>query len=194
MEPFLKDSQARIRKTFLELIMRKPIENITVKDICTYAGVSRPLFYSHYDGKYELQEEIEKRLINGFLALMLEIRSVGKIQFYACLNRHDSMYFRKYFDYIKENHEEFYPLLCSNYSNGFSNHFARAIMNTRLETRKAWGIDVSPEPKELALREDILSSLYVSLFSSWLKSNMEISEEKMSQLLISLWEPIKKFE
>ena len=111
-----------------------------------------------------MQEEIEKRLIDGFLSLMLEIRSVGKIQFYACLNRHDSMYFKKYFEYIKENHEEFYPLLCSNYSNGFSTRFARAIMNTRLETRKAWKIDVSPEPKELSLREDILSSLYVSLF------------------------------
>lgn len=184
----------RIRSAFLTLIASKPIESITVKDICSKADISRSLFYTHYEGKYELLEDIESQLIDGFLLLMLEIRNSGKDRFYESMRRHDSSYFKKYFEYVRIHSEAFSALLCSRYPNGFSMRFTRAIMKTRMETRKIWGHNDFTENKALILREELLSALYVSLFSSWLNGNAEIPEETLSMLLIDLWYPLSNFE
>ena len=68
-------SRAKIRESFLQLLSDKKLEAITVKDICGRANVSRGIFYIYYDSKYELLEEIERRLTDGFIEIMLELRS-----------------------------------------------------------------------------------------------------------------------
>lgn len=47
-----------IREAFLQLIKKKPVQKITVADICALAEVSRPTFYLHYADVYALLDEI----------------------------------------------------------------------------------------------------------------------------------------
>lgn len=47
-----------IREAFLQLIKKKPVQKITVADICGLAEVSRPTFYLHYADVYALLDEI----------------------------------------------------------------------------------------------------------------------------------------
>lgn len=184
----------KVQNALLELISNHSLETITVKDICLKAGISRGLFYVYYPGKYELLEEIESDLIDGFLALMLEIRKSGKEQFYRSMEQRDSSYFMKYFEYIKLHAHKFSALLCSRYPNGFSTRFTRAVMKTRIKTREIWRNHPAADNKVLILREEILSALYVSIFTSWLNAGMEISEESLSLLLIDLWQAMSNFE
>jgi probable dihydroxyacetone kinase regulator len=44
--------------SFKELVIRQPIEKITIKEITDRAGVIRPTFYNHFQDKYELLEWI----------------------------------------------------------------------------------------------------------------------------------------
>lgn len=43
-----------IRKAFTELLREKPVQNITVKELCQTAGINRGTFYSHYTDIYDL--------------------------------------------------------------------------------------------------------------------------------------------
>lgn len=47
-----------LAESFKELVLRQPIEKITIKEITEKAGVIRPTFYNHFQDKYELLEWI----------------------------------------------------------------------------------------------------------------------------------------
>lgn len=52
-----------IRDAFLALIKKKPIQKITVADICALAEISRPTFYFHYEDIYALLDEIGNNML-----------------------------------------------------------------------------------------------------------------------------------
>lgn len=47
-----------LAESFKELVEKKPIEKITIREITDLAGVIRPTFYNHFQDKYELLEWI----------------------------------------------------------------------------------------------------------------------------------------
>ena len=52
-----------IRKAFTSLLQQKPIQSISVKELCTVAGISRGTFYSHYTDIYDLMGQMEDELM-----------------------------------------------------------------------------------------------------------------------------------
>ena len=52
-----------ISEAFMQLIKSKPIQKITVADICALADISRPTFYLHYSDIYALIDEIGENMI-----------------------------------------------------------------------------------------------------------------------------------
>ena len=53
-----KEVKIRLAESFRELVLEKPIEKITIKEITDRAGVIRVTFYNHFQDKYELLEWI----------------------------------------------------------------------------------------------------------------------------------------
>ena len=47
-----------LAESFKQLVLKKPIEKITIREITDLAGVIRPTFYNHFQDKYELLEWI----------------------------------------------------------------------------------------------------------------------------------------
>ncbi len=47
-----------LARSFKELVKKKPVEKITIREITDGAGVIRPTFYNHFHDKYELLEWI----------------------------------------------------------------------------------------------------------------------------------------
>ena len=54
-----------IREAFLQLIRAKPVQKITIADICTLADISRPTFYLHYTDVHALLEEICENMLES---------------------------------------------------------------------------------------------------------------------------------
>ena len=52
-------TQSVIRETFIELLRKKPVEKITVTEICKTAGINRGTFYIHFNDPYDLLRRIE---------------------------------------------------------------------------------------------------------------------------------------
>ena len=76
----MKKTDARVRYTqrilkesLLKVLKEKPINKITVKEVCDLAELNRATFYSHYSDCFALLESIENELVDAFgQALVLE--------------------------------------------------------------------------------------------------------------------------
>lgn len=71
MKPTANDHRTRvtkmlIRKAFTDLLRQKPIQSITVKELCSAAGVNRGTFYTHYTDIYDLLDRMEEEMLEDF--------------------------------------------------------------------------------------------------------------------------------
>ena len=55
-----------IRKALTELLRQKPIQSISVKELCASAGINRGTFYAHYTDVYDLLAQIEDEMLEDF--------------------------------------------------------------------------------------------------------------------------------
>ena len=63
------------RQALTALLLEKPLQSITVKELCEAAGVNRGTFYSHYTDIYALMNAIEAEIfeeLKNTLALLSE--------------------------------------------------------------------------------------------------------------------------
>lgn len=56
-----------IKKAFFELLTKKSIDQITIKDITSRCGVSRNTFYYHYEDLTALVEEIMMSMVDALI-------------------------------------------------------------------------------------------------------------------------------
>ena len=53
-----------IRKAFTALLRQKPIQKISVKELCAAAGIHRGTFYTHYTDIYDLLRKMEEEMLH----------------------------------------------------------------------------------------------------------------------------------
>ena len=94
----------RVRRTkkalfdsFIELLSQKPIDEITINELCDAAGVRRATFYKHYSDKYDF--------LTAYTCLLRDRfdRSVWKTQSPALTSDYYVMYAKKLIHFIGEN-------------------------------------------------------------------------------------------
>ena len=59
-------TQMMLKQAFLTLLKEKPVNRITVKEVCALAQLNRATFYAHYSDCFALMESIENELIAAF--------------------------------------------------------------------------------------------------------------------------------
>lgn len=185
-----------IANSFFKLLEKKHFENISVKDITQNVELSRGTFYIYFDNKYDLVEKIEGKVFDRFVSIMKEIRNQGKQDYYSYIEQGFNPLFLKYFDHLEENCYEFKIMFSDNYISGFSNRLSRLIMQERMKTTNTWhnsNISVNNiQPLTRRYREEVLSSLYISLFSTWINNDMDLEKEEIARLLSKMWLPLSK--
>ena len=62
----VKYTRMVLKKALLELLEHKPVNKITVKEVCERAGLNRATFYAHYTDCFDLLESIEEELFRQF--------------------------------------------------------------------------------------------------------------------------------
>lgn len=58
-----KKTLRAIRTAFLQLRGQRPLEKITVKELCELAEISKATFYIHYRDLYDLSERLQKEAV-----------------------------------------------------------------------------------------------------------------------------------
>ena len=62
------NTAVRMDNALISLLKKKPLEYITVSELCTEAGVNRSTFYLHYETIEDILEETARYLIEEFLS------------------------------------------------------------------------------------------------------------------------------
>lgn len=67
MDIRIEKTQRAIKNAFLELRAKKPLEKITVKELCALACVNKSTFYSHYVDIFALSDYMESETITSIV-------------------------------------------------------------------------------------------------------------------------------
>lgn len=124
----------------ISLLKKKPLEYITVSEICAAAGVNRSTFYLHYETVSDLLNETARYLLDDFLSYFsADVKSVSfnladcelNELYFIC-----DKYLNPYLTYIKDHKEVFGTALLHNQVFGFEDVYSKMqehIFNPILE-------------------------------------------------------------
>ena len=73
MDIRMEKTENAIKNAFMELRSKKPLEKITVKELCALACINKSTFYAHYEDIYALSDTLETETV-----ARSEERRVGK--------------------------------------------------------------------------------------------------------------------
>ena len=74
----VKYTKMVIKESFINLLEKKDLSRITVKEICEDADINRATFYSHYTDVYDLLRKIENELLENVNAQLSQLYEKGK--------------------------------------------------------------------------------------------------------------------
>lgn len=57
-----RETEERVEEVFLQLLSKKHISTITVRELCEGAHITRTSFYGHYKDVYDLLEKVQNRM------------------------------------------------------------------------------------------------------------------------------------
>lgn len=184
IEPLsMRNDDARVRRTrmqlgtaFLNLIMEKPVREVTVQDVLDRSGVGRSTFYLHYSDIDDLllsQLEMFCEAISTTLSNQKEKsnRVAPVAELFAHIGNDNKLY-RVLTDsgHVKD----FYELA--------EGHFARGIERRLIESGRFSNIP----PREIAARATALSGSMLALLRWWLDRGEKETPMQMDTLFHQL--------
>ena len=115
------------------LLKKKPLEYISVSEICKTAGVNRSTFYLHYETIADLLNETTRYLLNDFLsyfptdtqAIAYNLKNCELDELIFIGDKH----LTPYLAYIKDHKEVFATALSHNQTFGFEDVYKRMFEN-----------------------------------------------------------------
>jgi len=150
-----KESQEKIEKTFLQLIQKKNIDEISVSTICEISGLNRSTFYANYIDIYDLVEKVKDRMADEFAEFQLSNNSKHDPNGYLNLFKHikdNQIFFKTYFKLeaisispITQYHIEMAEKYYNNQHIDYHIEFFRAGLNAIIKKWLNSGCKESPE-------------------------------------------------
>lgn len=67
-----------LRRALTELLKQKPVQSISVKELCEKAGIHRGTFYAHYTDIFDLLAQVEEEMMQDFSRRARAVTGGGK--------------------------------------------------------------------------------------------------------------------
>ena len=156
-------SKKLIKESFIELLMEKPFDKITVTDIVNRANINRGTFYAHYSDINRLVHAIEEEIVDVLCNLLLELKYPSPMEDPLPL-------FLKISEYLEENKELIYALLHSNNTSSFIFQLPDLIAR-QLISSESLENDVGLDPLFLS-RCRFYAGGAASLYAAWFQGTL----------------------
>jgi AcrR family transcriptional regulator len=180
------DIRVRFTKKVLEeslvsLMKEKSILDISIKEICERAGLSRSTFYMYYNNQYGLLRQIEEEtFIEAKKILQSYISVVRKSN-----GRETIALVQDILQFIADNSNSIQVLLSENGDRAFQTRFFRRSIETTRHFMEA--VDVKPQDKsEEEYSFAFLVGGIISLVQAWLKNGMDTPAPELAKMLTRL--------
>ncbi len=163
--PTALKSQQWLGDTLLELMEQKPYEEISIKDICQHADLSRQTFYNFFESKEELFRYVLRSTYEDKLNSQTVIPS-SKEAISTFVNT------------TKENSRLVEVIVKNNMGNIVSDEIFKSI--TRFLNRFIPNFENQPD---FAYHVVLLSGALTHFMTYYARNNSEMSEERMTHIL-----------
>lgn len=170
----VKYTKMILKKSITELLTEKPIEKITVKEICERADVNRGTFYSHYSDQFDLYNSIIGELIEGVFERLGDFLYSGRQDLLKSV--------ALVYEYIKENSILVGVLLQSNTGYSLDTQLCEIIEKVYLKNIKN---NVSDD-SIVDAAYSFMASGNIGLIKYWINTGMEKSVEEMASLSVRI--------
>lgn len=160
-----------LKNSLIDLMHKKSIRKITIKELCENADINRSTFYLYYSDQFALLKEIEDELLLNAKAHLENIDS----------NLSNLHYLKELLNYMKDNSDIFYILLCNQENLLFQTAF----------------IDISIKNLKINLHlqcvESISDYIYryltvgcLGMITKWFESEFDISSDELAEMIYRL--------
>ena len=167
----IKLTKTLLKNSLVDLMHTKPINKITIKELCENAGINRSTFYLYYTDHFALLKEIEDELLSNAREHLKNIDS----------NLNNFHYLKELLAYIKMNSDIFHTLLCLQENSSFQTAFIdTTIENLKINLR----LQCSDMIADYIYQYLIMGSL--SLIIKWIKADFDMSPEELAEMIFRL--------
>lgn len=167
----IKLTKQLLKNSLMELMHKKPIGKITIKEICENAEINRSTFYSYFPDQYALLSEIENELIEHAQEHLNKLHSnTGSLQYLTAL-----------LTYIQERSDTFRTLLCHQESPSFQSTFVEtSLLNLKLNL----SLNCPESVADYVYKYLIMGCL--SMIKQWIESEFDLPSREMADLIFRL--------
>ncbi len=172
-------------EAFLSILEKKDLEYITVKEICTAAGVNRSTFYLHYETINDLLEESAQHINDSFLSYMGKDPKhiIGSIDNTDNSNLYflTDEYLLPYLNFTKEHKRLFYTIINNPVSLKMDKSYMLMFRHIFSPILERFGI---PEENREYMMAFYIHGM-IAIITQWLKNDCKEPVEKISALMRS---------
>jgi AcrR family transcriptional regulator len=171
-----------LRDSLVGLMKGKSILNISIREICEMAGVSRSTFYTYYKDQYELLEQMEEETFIELDKVIKKYNPSGAMPTAKELTvlLEDVLY------YVTGNHNSIQVFLSENGESGFQRKVAKFLTD---QIRRHWNtgqLKTLPDEQTLSYCSVFMRDGCIAIIQEWLKNGMDMGIRDMAKLLARL--------
>jgi Transcriptional regulator len=172
-------TRAAIRSHFLDLLLKKNFNEITVKDIAQAANIGRGTFYLHYEDKFDL---LDKVMQEGLDATVGHFQPQHYLQNGMMVPERMIRFLSSIYGYFRENERFFRAMLFNDGVPNFKGRLQQCFLEKfRREIGQILPTDSHSEAVTMEILPIFISSGMIGLVEWWFRTGMHISEEDMAR-------------
>lgn len=164
----VKYTKMVLKNSLIEILDEKPIEKVTVKEICDRADINRGTFYSHYSDQYDLYNNVIDELLAGIFERMGNFIDEDL----SPEDIHESI--TSVYDYIKENYKLVKILLNGRIEYNIEKRIRDVVKKIYLDKIS------SVDPELVNTAYSFVASGILGLIKYWINSGMRNSSSEMA--------------
>lgn len=160
-------------KALAELLMEKPLNNISVREIAEIADINRGTFYLHYRDVYDMAEKLQNEIFDKFNEIVDSFDGKGDSEeLFPMLV--------ELFNFLSENAELAKVLIGKNGDAAFIDRLKKVIREKCfVNVQKTFNIKSSDE---FEFFYHFIVSGCIGIFSAWLTGGMKKTPAEMAEL------------
>lgn len=167
-----------IRQSLTTLLHQKPIQSISIRELCELAGINRGTFYAHYEDIYDLLDQIEQEMLVDFqkaLAPLLEHsdKEITPLKITAGI-----------FECTRENADLCSVILGPNGDKKFAGQLLDIGREKCLECYTRFFPNATPQKIEYFYT--FVSAGCIGLLEKWINDGMTLSSTELAQIAESI--------
>lgn len=165
-------TKAMLKDSLLELMAKKPLSKISIKEICENADINRTTFYTHYTDQYALCDEIENDSVEKINTCLAKV-SIRE-------NRIQGL--SEFLEYMKANGDLFKILMRSDFHNSFRVRFSEVAVKKLAELD--YHENIPENEKDYIFRFMFMGTL--GMLEKWIENDFDKSPDELAVFILSL--------